>query len=252
MGRVSDLARDLARSLAPERWVREVLGWTPDGRQSELLAAEDQRVILNCTRQWGKSTTTAAAAVHRAVNRPRELILVVSKSARQAAELLRKMEEFAGQAGEKVKGDGDNALSLVFGNSSRVVGLPGKEATIRGFSGCGLLIVDEAAQVQDATYYAMRPTLATRTDARVWLLSTPWGKRGFYYREWTEGKAWRRVRVPAAECPRIAPEYLAEERRVLGEWWFKQEYECEFVDPGDAIFGHERVMQAITPEVEAL
>jgi hypothetical protein len=38
--------------------------------------------------------------------------------------------------------------------------LPGTQKSIRGFSGAALLIVDEAARVDDALYYAVKPMLA--------------------------------------------------------------------------------------------
>jgi Terminase RNaseH-like domain len=35
-------------------------------------------------------------------------------------------------------------------------------------------------------------------------------------------------RGPASQIPRITPEFLAQERRALGESWFRQEYCCSF------------------------
>jgi hypothetical protein len=37
-----------------------------------------------------------------------------------------------------------------------------------------------------------------------------------------------RVEVPASKIPRIAPEFLEQERKALGESWFRQEYCCSF------------------------
>ena len=48
---------------------------------------------------------------------------------------------------------------------------------------------------------------------KLWLLSTPHGKRGFFYEMWKAGgRGWMRIRVPATECPRISQRFLAEER----------------------------------------
>src|SRR5687768_7840554 len=76
-------------------WVGRRLGFEPDGVQRRLLDTAAGRVILNCTRQWGKSTTTAAKAVHHAYTKPESLTLVVSPSARQSGEFLRKAAGFA-------------------------------------------------------------------------------------------------------------------------------------------------------------
>src|ERR1039457_786248 len=76
-------------------WVREKLGFWPDAAQERVLASGSQRGILNCTRQWGKSTVTAAKAVHQAYTEGGSLTLVVSPSARQSGEFVRKAEGFA-------------------------------------------------------------------------------------------------------------------------------------------------------------
>ena len=233
-------------------WIRRRLGLEPDATQARVLAGEQKRVLLNCTRQWGKSTITAAKAVHHAYTRNERLTLVVSPSARQSGEFVRKAAGFARRLGIRPKGDGDNEMSLVFPNRSRIVGLPASEATIRGFSAVSLLLVDEAARVSDELYLAIRPMLAV-SEGALWLMSTPFGARGFFYDAWTRGgREWMRVRVPAPECPRISREFLEQEREAMGERWFRQEYLCEFVDSGNGVFGRELVERAITREVRPL
>src|SRR5215471_9527521 len=132
---------NIAKGTDPGEWVRRMLGFSPDEVQEHVLATSSRRVLLNCTRQWGKSTVTAAKAIHQAHSMPGSLTLVVSPSARQSGEFLRKAEEFARRLNIKPKGDGDNDISLMLPNRSRIVGLPGREATIRGFSAVGLLLV---------------------------------------------------------------------------------------------------------------
>src|SRR5205085_9491296 len=116
-----------------------------------------------------------------------------------------------------------NAHELVLSNRSRIVCLPCREDTIRGYSHIGLLIIDEAARVPDDLYRAVRPMLAV-SAGRLICLSTPYGKRGFFHDAWaTGGDDWARIEVPATRIPRIDPEFLAAERRGLGESWFRQE-----------------------------
>jgi hypothetical protein len=231
---------------------QEWLGFEPDLRQRELLRRDARRLMLNCARQWGKSTITAAKAVARAQERAGSLTLVVSPSARQSGEFLRKAATFVRRMGIRPRGDGDNEISLLFPNESRLVGLPGTEATVRGFSAVSLMLIDEAARVSDEMYRAVRPMLAVG-DGDLWLMSTPFGKRGFFWEEWTNGGAqWERVSAPATECARIAASFLAEERRSLGDRWFRQEYLCEFLEADDALFSREMVERAITDEVKPL
>src|SRR5580704_13443521 len=167
-------------------WAREKLGFWPDAAQERALDSGNHHGILNCTRQWGKSTVTAAKAVHQAYTVDDSLTLVVSPSARQSGEFVRKAEGFAQKLGIRPKGDGENDISLEFPNGSRIIGLPGNETTIRGFSAVALLLVDEASRVRDDMYRAIRPMLAVSQGA-LWLMSTPFGKRGFFWEVWQGG-----------------------------------------------------------------
>src|ERR1035437_11052722 len=135
------------------------LGFVPDPKQMEVLRSTAKRGILNCSRQWGKSTVAAAKAVHRAYTRPGCLVLVASPSERQSAEFLRKASTLVRRLDIRPRGDGDNAISLMLPNGSRIVGLPGTEATVRGFSAVSLILIDEASRVPDEMYQSLRPML---------------------------------------------------------------------------------------------
>ena len=233
-------------------WARTALGFEADEQQRRVLRSVSKRGLLNCTRQWGKSTVTAAKALHRAAHEAGSLVLVVSPSARQTGEFLRKATEFVRRLRIRPRGDGDNEMSLVLPNGSRIVGVPGEEATVRGFSAVSLLLVDEASRVSEEMYLAVRPMLAV-SDGDLWLMSTPFGKRGFFWEAWEHGGAeWERVRVTAEECPRISRAFLEGERRAMGERQFRQEYGCEFVDVNAGVFGRDMVEAAVTDEVAPL
>ena len=117
----------------------------PNSRRC-LLESGSKRGILLCSRQWGKSTVSAILAVHRAYTQAESLVVVASPSERQSAEWVRKAATFVRKLGIRVRGDGDNAQSIRLPNGSRIVGLPGNEATVRGFSAVNL--IDEAARVK--------------------------------------------------------------------------------------------------------
>lgn len=79
----------------------------------------------------------------------------------------------------------------------------------------------------------------------LWLMSTPWGQRGFFYEAWANGgPGWFRVSVKATECPRISDEFLEEERLVKTSDWFAQEYMCEFTTNEEMLFDRELVEAA--------
>jgi hypothetical protein len=243
---------ELARDLDPITFVRQRLGFEPDEKQELLLRRRVRRGLLNCSRQWGKSTITAAKAVYQAYATEGSLVVVLSPSARQSGEFLRKAAGFARKLGIRPRGDGDNEISLLFPNGSRIVGLPGVENTVRGFSAVSLLLIDEAARVSDDLYKAVRPMVAVG-GGDLWLMSTPSGKRGFFYEEWTNGgDRWERVAVTGAECARIPESFLEEERAAMGDRWFRQEYCCEFTDADDSLFDSELLKRAVRDDIEPL
>lgn len=246
------LSHDFLMALDPMRFAVDELGFQPDTWQARVLTWAGQRLLLNCSRQSGKSTTTAIKALHTALYVPGALVLMVSPSQRQSSELFRKVVDFMNRLDTRPALAEDNRLSLKFQNGSRVVSLPSSEATIRGFSGASLIIEDEASRVADELYFAIRPMLAV-SGGRLVLMSTPYGKRGHFYTEWTEGgNAWERIRVTANECPRIAREFLVEERRALGQYFYDQEYNCEFRDTLDQVFSTELIERALTDKIKPL
>ena len=226
----------------------EELGMVPDGWQRNLLRSSAERVLLNCCRQSGKSTMASLIALHRALYYPGSLVLCLAPALRQSQELFGKVLGFYRDLGRPVAAQGERKLSLDLENGSRIVTLPGTDKTIRGFSGAALLLVDEAARVDDELYFSVRPMLAVSGGALM-LLSTPYGKRGIFHEEWTEGHGWERYQVPASDCPRIPPAFLEEERQSMPEWWFAQEYLCEFRETEDQIFSHDMIEAARSDEL---
>jgi hypothetical protein len=115
------------------------------------------------------------------------------------------------------------------------------------------VIVDEAARVEDELFAVVRPMLATRSDGQFIMLSTPAGKRGFWYENWIDNDSnWHRVRVPASECPRISKEWLDEELKALGGARFSEEYELQFIDQEDAAFPTTLIDALINKELKPL
>lgn len=215
-------------------------GMQPDAWQADLLRSGWHRALLLCSRQSGKSTVTAALATWTALYQPDSLTLLLSPSQRQSQELFAKVKGFYLSLGIAVADDSVGALSLRLTNGSRVIALPGKEQTIRGFSGVDLLVIDEAARVDDALYASVRPMLAV-SGGRLIALSTPFGNRGWFYEAWRGEEAWERHKIVASQCPRIPAAFLEEERRTLGGWWYSQEYECVFQDAIGAAFRTEDI-----------
>jgi len=244
------LRDDLRLALDRAEFAR-ALGLEPDPWQERLLRSASDRVLLNCCRQSGKSTMSGIIALHRALYHPRSLILCLAPALRQSQELFGKVLGFYRDLGRPIPAQAERKLSLELENGSRIVTLPGTDKTVRGFSDVALLIVDEASRVADELYFAIRPMLAVSGGGLI-MLTTPYGKRGMFYEEWTGGRGWESYEVKAEECPRISPEFLEEERGALPSWVYRQEYECSFEETEDQVFTTEMVERAVTPEVAPL
>jgi hypothetical protein len=216
----------LAIALDPSLQLR-ARGLVPDPWQRDLLLSTDRQVLLNCSRQSGKSTVVSALALDTILFRPRSLVLLLSPSLRQSVEIFRKVLEGYSALGRPVRAVRHTTLQLELANGSRVLSLPGREQTLRSFSGVTLLVLDEAARIPDALYRSVRPMLAV-SQGRLVALSTPFGQRGWFYEEWNGAGPWKKVRITWRDCPRIRADFIAEETRALGEAWVQQEYECLF------------------------
>ncbi len=242
------LVADLGMALDPVRLSQQA-GITPDPWQADVLRSTSPRLLLNCSRQSGKSTTVATLAMHTALYQAGALVLLLSPSLRQSGELFKKALGVYRGLGRPVPAESESALTLTLDNGSRILSLPGKEGTIRGFSGVTLLAIDEAAWVPEALYLSVRPMLAV-SGGKLVVLSTPHGTRGFFYEAWRGSETWERVAVPATSCPRIAPEFLAEERRTMGEWFFQQEYCCTFSESEAQLFNRADIDAAFREDIE--
>ncbi|MGJ5816310.1 terminase large subunit domain-containing protein [Paludibaculum fermentans] len=233
----------------PSEWARAEFGFEADARQREVLDTEARRVLLCCSRQWGKSTVTALRALHFAEHHPGSTTLCVTPTQRQSGLFLEKVQRYV--KGPVVR-DAREAASVKLANGSSIIGLPGQEGTIRGFDDVGFLILDEAALIQDCVYTATRP-MRVLSDGLLWMISTPHGQSGFFHVAWhDEEGGWTRFKVSAAECERFRPEVLAVERVALGERMYAQEYLCEFLPSDLQMIPAQLVEGAVTDDEEPL
>lgn len=238
------------RYLAEPWRVLADAGFPPDPWQKDLLSTNADRILMGITRQGGKSLTAAALALSHALIYPDSLILLVSRALRQSGELFRdKLLRLYRGIGQPVPPAALTALTLTLANGSRILSLPGDGDTIVGFSSVAMLVIDEAARVPDDLYRMVRPMLAVSRGKLV-ALSTPYGKRGFFYEEWHGANRWLRVKLTAPECPRIDARFLEEERAALGERWYQQEYMVSFEETADTVFHHDDIEVAFRDDIE--
>src|SRR5437660_11892167 len=236
-----DLALDLAHALDPVAFVQDRLKFEPDPWQARLLRSRAPWILLNCCRQSGKSTTTAALALHTAIYDP-GLILLVSPSLRQSKELFAKVTGFLKDLEPAEVLEEDNKSCCALANGARVVSLPGDPDTLRGYSAPKLIIKDEASYVSDA--------MQAVSKGRLIEMSSPNGKRGHFYENWQGGIDVERIKIIGRQCPRIGAEFLEKMRQKLGPMLFAQEFEGEFIDAESSAFSSEMIELALVDDFE--
>jgi len=245
------LLEDLTHALDVVAFAEDALGFTLDPWQRDALRSGSRRLLLNCSRQSGKTIVAAIRALHRATFTVAKVV-VVSPSERQSKEFYRLTRELADRLPTPPRMIEDNATACTLANGSRLISLPSSEATIRGLAGVDELIFDEASRVQDVMFTATRPMVSASRGSIV-ALSTPAGKRGWWYSAWADGgDRWDRVEIPATRSPRISAVELAEAQEDLPPWEFEQEFMCVFGDTIDSVFRSDDIFAAIDTTITPL
>jgi hypothetical protein len=242
------IALDLAMALDPTQ-VMGAMGLEPDPWQSRLLHSNAGRVLVNCHRQSGKSTTVGVIAAHTAVYQPGSLVLVFSPTLNQSQEVFRKCLDAYRVLDQPIRPEAESALGIELQNGSRIIALCGSERTTRGYSKPTLIIADEAAYVEGGLFLGtIFPMLAH--SGRVIALSTPHAKRGWWYELWRSDATYEKYTIKASENPRMDPKFLREAEQTMGWYLYQQEMECEFLDSETQAFRREDIDRAFSEEVQ--
>jgi hypothetical protein len=237
--RRQDPLAHIERVPSPVELFEAVIGSEPDEWQRHYLenALNEPRVGIAASRQTGKSTATAIIGAWCLLFMPGFQWLVASRSLRQAAHYLTIVRHAILAVVARESMLQLNRLSMELPHGSQVISIPCAQPDAgRGFSP-DLVVLDEAAFAPDALFRAITPSLAA-THGALHMLSSPNGRQGYFF-EAFEGAAqdvfWKQ-RVKWQECPRIDPAMIAMEKVALGEVYFRQEYEAEFIIPEGAFF----------------
>jgi len=202
-----------------------------DPWQEEVMRTKGN-ICLRSGRQVGKSTVIGLKAAKYAMDNKNKLIMVISKTERQAGLLFAKIlynldrKEIA-----KRKGIGQNPTKhkIILNNGSVIHSLPCGDTGfgIMGFT-IDLLIADEAAFIPEEVWNSIIPALAI-TRGEIWLLSTPFVKDGYYYNCFQD-PAFTAFHTSSEDCPRKDVAFLERQKATLTKAQYAQMYLGQFVD----------------------
>lgn len=210
---------------------------TLDPWQKKYIEAEGD-CFLQCARQSGKTAAASIKFGRRAANNPKQIILMLAYTEKQAYALFFKTLMYLKACHSDMlilKGDKKPTKHIIhLKNDSMIMcyaaGLTGEG--IRTFTVTSL-VIDEAAPMAREVFIATTPMLSI-TKGTLDIISTPRGKSGYFY-ECSDQcpnvkDNFERFYVTAADCPRHSKEFLDGERKTMTKLEFAQEYEAQFLE----------------------
>lgn len=245
---IRELARLAAPPVCPDEeetavktsdWAKNKLQFTPTPVQAQVLDVDAKYLILCCNRQWGKTTTIALKALHRALTVANQSIVIISRTKLQAGILIERACRFAALLGYRIRRVLGHQFSLRLPNGSNIFAVAHNTDTSMGNT-ANVLIVDEAALVKDEVFFATSAFVG-RTHGSIWLMSTPRRQAGFFYNIWhSRDERWQKIFSNIKDCPEIDRDFLAMQKRI-DEIKYRQDFECEFLQPADRLFTSEMI-----------
>ncbi len=206
--------------------------------QRDILDDRSPRRLILKARQTGISNTVAIEALHAALTTPDSTTLFVSRNQDLAQELIRYCQHTMGglqiAMPALVK---ENQGLLEWANGARIISLPATPSTGRGVAAQRVYLDEFAFCLYDQLIYeSIVPTLSH--GGQLTVLSTPKGRANMFFRLWSglEGGAWSRHEIHWQDCPRYTPEWAEAMRATMTRQAWAQEYDCDFVASGDAVF----------------
>lgn len=197
---------DLAKTILQARdraYYLETLGFKAFEWQKTIATSKAKRLIINGARQIGKSTIVSMIPAHTARFYPGSLSMIGAPTENQAVETMRKVMNFIALDRDypALKRNSTEEIELV--NGSRILVRSANSDTFRGYSMPRVIILDEASRIEDEAYSSgVRPMLTDNPDCELILISTPYGREGFFYEAFTgTNKSWYRAEVRSPYVP---------------------------------------------------
>ncbi|HZW58269.1 MAG TPA: terminase family protein [Nitrososphaerales archaeon] len=221
----------------PVAFTSYLIGVEPFSYQTKFLRDNSSRIVVCAGRQIGKSFMASARALWFAVTHDKTTTLIVSSTLRQSMLMFDKIIELT-DSSKLVKRAVvyQSRTRMKFTNGSWIIALPcGRTgSTLRGFTAHQIIIDETAFVPEQVITEVVLPMLATTSGTAI-LLSTPYDRDHIFFKVFNSG-FWSRYQLPSSCNPLIKPEFLEEQKELVGEERFRREYLAEFVEDEKAYF----------------
>lgn len=205
-------------------------------------------ITIRAGRQVGKSEVISEKAVRLARDNDGTYSMILAASQRQSGLLFEKI--VAKLSHMDLLADKPTLTRAFLKNGSRIYCFPAGRTGyfIRGFT-IDFLFVDEAAYIPETVWLAITPMIAVSRKKRgfgwIFLLSTPFGRGGYYYDSFTDPD-FKSFHVSSEKCRRIPSDFLRKERLRMSKQEYAQEYLGEFTEAYNQFFPTELIKRCMT------
>lgn len=247
----------------------ESIGFRLFDWQRAVLRDQSTRITICGARQSGKSTILSGVCCHTAKYRPKTLSVILAPTKLQASEDIGKVRDFIARDPHYPEVKRSGSEEIVLANGSRILVLTATDTAARGFSQPAVILFDEASRIDDSVYDAVRPMITGSKTSIIYEISTPFGRKGFFYDHFSRIGAqekkirrsrylvkapWQVIRttgkptlsripleaIEGVHCY-FSPRHEDETEQLealdqMKEMQYRQEYGCEFVDAEDQVF----------------
>lgn len=221
--------------------------------QAEVVRSEARTRVLCWGRRAGKTAVFGTLALHRMFARPGTRVMMVSAG---RTSVVRSHREIASMARASLGGssiEDDQVMTLTLSNGSILESVTQSVTAVRS-ADVDLLIVDEAAFVDEAVWDAAEPTIIARPGSQVLMASTPWrGPGHFFHDMWRAGmngsvgvESWH---LPSTASPLVDASELALIRERRAPDVFAREYEAQWTAAAGSFFDPEEIDGAVLEDL---
>lgn len=210
--------------------------FVPYPYQAKLLDDPSPRRIVLKARQTGISNAFALEALHRAITRPDSTELFVSRNGDAARQLVNYC--YAAMIGIPMpRLVTENQTSIAWENGSRILSLPANPSTGRSLAATDVYLDEFGfSEYDELIYQSLIGTVST--GGRMTIASTANGRNNKFFRIWSglDAGEWSRHQIHWSDCPRYDEAWAARTRQGMTRQSFAQEYDCDFLVSGEAVF----------------